>query len=380
MEKTIKYSIEEKLNSDLSKRINSDSLRNLPKENGLIDFCSNDYLGFAKSCDVAIKIMNSGSSGSRLISGNSDLYERTEKLVTEFHNGEAGLIFNSGYDANLGFFSTIPQRGDTIIYDSLIHASIRDGVRLSNAKSFSFLHNNLTDLKNKIKKAEGNIFVVVESVYSMDGDEAPLEEICEICEDGDHHLFVDEAHSTGVFGNRGEGKLVKLGLEKKVFARLHTFGKAIGCHGAIIVGSHLLRNYLINFCRSFIYTTALPAHSLHSINNCYAKLWNGYSGIEVLKSRIEYFKGQVKNTDLFNRMMLNQSPIQCIIIKGNDKVKYVSSELAKEGFNVKPILYPTVPEEKERLRICIHTFNTEAEIKKLVKTIELKIKEFEQTI
>src|SRR5207249_2240995 len=156
-------------------------------------------------------------------------------------------IFNSGYDANTGLLSCVPLRGDTIIYDYLSHASIRDGIRLSLALSFSFRHNDLEDLEKKLKMASGNIFVVTESVFSMDGDKAPLQQLINLCQQYHANVIVDEAHATGVIGNKGEGLVQALGLQKKCFARVHTFGKACGVHGAIILGTGILRHYLINF-------------------------------------------------------------------------------------------------------------------------------------
>ena len=161
-------------------------LRKLSTRNRLIDFCSNDYLGFAGSAELKEIIDNNvptgkhftGSTGSRLITGNSEYAEELEKFIAEYHNTEAGLIFNSGYDANIGLFSSVPKRGDTVIYDELIHASIRDGVRLCKADAFAFRHNDLTHLEKRINGAKGNIFVSVESVYSMRSEERRVGKEC----------------------------------------------------------------------------------------------------------------------------------------------------------------------------------------------------------
>jgi len=152
--------------------------------------------------------------------------------------------------------------GDTIIYDELVHASIHDGIRLSKVQSFPFRHNDLNHLEERLKITSGVIYIAVESVYSMDGDFSPLIEIAELCEKHSANLIVDEAHATGFFGSQGVGRIVELGLQEKVFARMHTFGKAMGCHGSIVLGSEILREYLVNFARAFIYTTALTFHSL----------------------------------------------------------------------------------------------------------------------
>ena len=252
----------------LDTRQENGSLRSLSPQNERIDFSSNDYLGFAKNPiifkqvqeDLDSYLPNNGSTGSRLLSGNFDFHEALESQMAAFFNAEAALLFNSGYDANIGLLSSVPQRGDCIFYDENSHASIRDGIRLSHAKSYRFKHNDLDDLRQKIEKTgTGNQgYLVVESIYSMDGDAAPLSGFAEISKAYDLNLIVDEAHSTGVYGSEGQGMVNDLGLSALVFARIYTFGKALGCHGAAIVGDALLIQFLINFARSFIYTTAMP--------------------------------------------------------------------------------------------------------------------------
>ncbi|HLK28560.1 MAG TPA: aminotransferase class I/II-fold pyridoxal phosphate-dependent enzyme, partial [Puia sp.] len=248
---------EDFLHKKLNERKEQNAFRQLRLPDHKIDFCSNDYLGIVKNnliiwnqtenCKLKTENLRHGSTGSRLLTGNYPLIEETEKLIAKFHEAPSGLIFNSGYDANVGLLSCVPQRGDTIIYDYLSHASIRDGIRLSFAESFSFAHNRLDDLEKKLKVSKGNVFVVTESVFSMDGDCAPLNEIVSLCEKYNAHLILDEAHATGVVGEKGEGLAQHLGLHEKFFARMHTFGKAVGCHGAIVLGSKTLHDYLINF-------------------------------------------------------------------------------------------------------------------------------------
>ncbi len=376
--------IEEKLRHALDEREHSHSLRRLPvpssgtPENVLVDFCSNDYLGFSRSEMLRERIRQAekefsdagvGSTGSRLISGNSRFCEELEDRIAKFHHAKAGLIFNSGYDANLGIFSSIPQRTDTILFDQLAHASIRDGIRLSFAHAFPFKHNDVEDFKKRLEMATGNIFVAVESIYSMDGDAAPLIEISELCVRHGANLIVDEAHATGIFGEKGAGKVIGLGLEDVTFARLYTFGKALGSHGAIVIGSPTLRSYLINYARSFIYTTALPFHSLLSIKCAYNLLESNSDELVELKNRILYFKEKI-NPDLRRQMIESDSAIQCVIIPGNENVKSVAQEIQQAGFDVRPILHPTVPRGSERIRICLHAFNTEEEIDGMVKTFE----------
>lgn len=361
------------INERIGKSKSENAFRTLKHNNHFIDFCSNDYLGFAK--EVAIHQINNntelvqfGATGSRLISGNYKLTEETETFLAHFYKAKAALIFNSGYNANIGLFQCLPQRNDTIIYDEFIHASIRDGLRLSNAAHFSFTHNNLAALEQKLSNAKGLVYVVVESVYSMDGDFAPLTEIVAICKKYNAALIVDEAHAVGIFGN-GKGLVSELGLENDIFARIVTFGKAFGVHGAAILGSNELRDYLINFSRAFIYTTALPLHSIVSIKNAHEFLLQNLNRINQLKELINYLRSLTSN--IKHQTLNSYSPIQCIIIPGNNEVKAMADKLQQSGFDVRPILSPTVPKGQERLRICLHSFNTKEEVNNLLNTLKI---------
>ncbi|MBV6485696.1 MAG: 8-amino-7-oxononanoate synthase [Flavobacteriales bacterium] len=354
------------LQQQIDKRKQENAFRELKDNNHLIDFCSNDYLGFAK--ETAIHQTNQqlesyGATGSRLISGNHTITEETEDYLANFYRSEAALIFNSGYSANVGLFQCLPQRTDTIIYDEYIHASIRDGIKLCNAKHFAFEHNNLAALEEKLSLASSLVYVVVESIYSMDGDAAPLVEIAKICKQYHAALIVDEAHAAGIYG-KGLGLVAELNLENDVFARIITFGKAYGCHGAAVLGSKILRNYLINYSRAFIYTTALPLPSILAIKNAHEFLLKNLNRIDELKALIAYFKNSSPSTH--NSSPISSSAIQCIIIPGNNEVKKVAENIQKNGFDVRPILSPTVPKGKERLRICLHSFNTKDEIDRLI--------------
>jgi 8-amino-7-oxononanoate synthase len=356
----------------LSSRKSENAFRELKFNENLIDFCSNDYLGLAseKGIHVLDSVDQYGSTGSRLISGNYKQTIDVESYLADFYKAESGLIFNSGYNANVGLFSCIAHRNDTIIYDELIHASIRDGIKLSNANSFSFKHSDVDALARKIKKAKGNIYVAVESIYSMDGDEAPLVEIIELCKKYDAALIVDEAHATGVFGYKGEGLVVVNGLENDVFARVVTFGKAFGCHGAIVLGNKLLRDYLINYSRAFIYTTALPLSAIITIKNAHLFLEKNIDRAERLKMLIGHFKLRITNCSL--PVINSNSAIQCIVIPGNNEVRSLAENVQNRGYDVRPILSPTVPKGEERLRICLHSYNTTDQIDDLVSLIEDK--------
>ena len=229
----------DKLQKKIEGRIENDSYRELLPCSERIDFSSNDYLGFSKNKNISKQVHISldrivnlnGSTGSRLITGNHSIYEAVESELADFFGTSDALLFNSGYDANLGLFASVPQHGDVILFDEFCHASIRDGIKLSNAKSFSFKHNNLGDLQKKYANTSnhnGNTFLAVESIYSMDGDQAPLIELVEFCQENQIYLIVDEAHATGIFGNSGRGLVSQLKLGEQVFARVHTFGKSFG--------------------------------------------------------------------------------------------------------------------------------------------------------
>lgn len=316
-----------------------------------------------------------GSTGSRLISGTHALHIEVENQLAHFHNAESALLFNSGYDANLGLFSAILQKGDIVLFDELAHASIRDGLQMSLAKAYKFKHNDLEHLENLLEKfASKNqtIYISVESIYSMDGDKADLKSIVSLCKKHQAFLIVDEAHSNGVYGTKGNGLVCELGLEDFVFARVHTFGKALGCHGAVVLGSKELRAYLINFSRAFIYTTAIPLHSVLTIKYAYEELLNTKQ-IEQLKKNIQLFKNLILTHHLSDKFIPSDSAIHCCVISGNDSVKAASQTLNKKGFQIKPILSPTVKKGEERIRICLHSYNTETEITALVFSLKALI-------
>jgi len=362
------------LQKKIDERKNQNAYRQLRLTDHKIDFCSNDYLGIVKNNLInqasvngrpALGIFKHGSTGSRLLTGNCELIEQTEKMISKFHDAEAGLIFNSGYDANVGLLSSVPQRGDTVIYDYLSHASIRDGIRLSFANSFSFIHNHLDDLEKKLKIAKGNIFVVTESVFSMDGDFAPLAEMTGLCEKYNANLIVDEAHATGVVGKKGEGLVQDLGLQKKCFARVHTFGKAVGCHGAVVLGSEMLRDYLINFSKTFIYTTALPESGIAVIKEAYRI----FPELNLERTHLQNLIAKFQNAAIHFKKLKSSTSIQVVIIPGNDAVKETAGFLQKNNFDVRPIVYPSVPKGSERLRIVLHSFNTIEEVVGLINLL-----------
>jgi len=268
-----------KLESALTSRDNRHIRRRLPDfltSELLIDFTSNDYLSLSTShllrnhflfkLSTAPHVL--GSAGSRLLV-NDPAHAQLEDRLHLFFATETALLFNSGFDANVGFFSCIPQKGDVIVYDEYVHASVHDGMHASRVDReclIPFAHNSvealrlaLTTARNRIENGQ-SVFVAVESLYSMDGTFAPLTEMVEVIDEifpaGNAYFIVDEAHSTGIYGPQGRGRVAMLGLENRVLARLHTFGKALAASGAVIVTNTVVRDYLLNYARPLIYTTS----------------------------------------------------------------------------------------------------------------------------
>ncbi|MDF4203540.1 aminotransferase class I/II-fold pyridoxal phosphate-dependent enzyme [Maribacter sp. SA7] len=375
-----------KLLSVLATRKKEDTFRTLNSIEGLIDFLSNDYLGFATNETLFSKtfqllltesVASNGSGGSRLLSGNHKLYIKLESLLASFYKSEAALVFNSGYDANMGLFSALPQRGDLVFYDEFVHASIREGIRMSHAKAYSFSHNSLSSLKERValniarnEYEDSAVYVVTESVFSMDGDTPDLKAFVKFTKANGYNFIVDEAHAVGILGKNGEGLIPQLGLEKDVFARTVTFGKAFGGHGASVLGAENLKDYLVNFAKPFIYTTALTPHTLATIITAHEYMGElGEDPKELLKGNIEFFKEQLGMHKIEQFFIPSDTAIQGCIVSGSKKAKLVSKKLIDKGFNIKAILAPTVPEGQERLRICLHSFNSKEEIGLLVKLL-----------
>ncbi|KAI9470840.1 MAG: aminotransferase [Benjaminiella poitrasii] len=383
--------IETQLETLLNRRRRIAKIRRLvvnPPE--AIDFSSNDFLGlshntvglFRTNYLAELERLPSllGSTGSRLLDGNSAYCEDLERQIAQFHCSPSALIFNSGFDANVSLFSTLPQRGDVVVYDALIHASVHEGMRMSRAgKCVSFRHSDVHDFERVLRDVREtcpgkNVFVAVESVYSMDGDIAPLCELVAIMrkywpnrENG--YLIIDEAHSTGVYGEHGRGIVSQLNLESETFARLHTFGKALASNGAAILGSETLRQYLINYARPLIYSTFMSFSSLASIKCAYELLEKGEM-IPVQKHvhRItQRFRNKIQLSS--GTLLPSSSPIQGIVLNGNEPVRALAGYLNSKGFIVKPICSPTVPIGQERVRICLHGHNTIEQVDNLVDEI-----------
>ena len=361
---------EEHISTKLTQRKSEHLFRTLQLDKFEVDFASNDYLGLGKSAVETNRLsMSSGSGGSRLLAGNSKEAETLEQYLSQAFSCEAALVFNSGYTANLSLFSCIPSRNDTVLFDDKIHASIRDGIRLSHCKAIAFKHNDCADLLKKARFAKGLVYVAVESVYSMDGDEAPLEDIHRNCADNGWHLIVDEAHALGVLGPQGKGLSIQLNDRSALFASILTFGKAVAYHGAAIFGSQQLKEYLINFARPFIYSTALPPHDYTIIKQHMERMLNAHREREKLHTLIDFWNSNVPEGDLCSR---NKGAIQIIRCTGNENVDHLAKILQSGGFGLRPVKSPTVKAGEERIRLILHSYNTVSDIERLL----LNMKEY----
>ncbi|KAH7009445.1 pyridoxal phosphate-dependent transferase [Microdochium trichocladiopsis] len=402
-----------------------------------VDFSSNSYLSLSLTPEIRqtyLELLKSvpdstplfGSGGSRLLDGNSPLSEDLEREVAAFHGAPTGLLFNSGFDANAGLFACLTQPGDVVVYDELAHASMHDGMRASRAAlCVPFRHNcvypeqvqrcqDSTTSKRKdgpkslretlhqllgsddeplsaaLRSGERNVFIAVEGVYSMDGDVAPLKDIVACIEHrlprGNGYLIVDEAHSTGIFGDQGRGLVCELGLEDKVFLRLHTFGKAMGSAGAIVLCSPVTREYLINYARTLVYTTALPTSCLASIKVTYAFLstpqfddvrqklrWlmrYTHSVLVAICARHTTQDDQPTSSDRLLIRVNPTPPTSPIIPLLTSQPRSLAAFCQQRGLVVRPIVAPTVPEGSERVRICLHAANTKEQVDRLGQAIE----------
>jgi len=360
------------LQQKLDERIQKGNLRTLKDASHLVDFVSNDYLGLSRNTGLSKRIKEridsegevlNGGTGSRLLSGNHRFYDIAENHLKQLFDAESVLIFNSGYYANQSLVSAVADKGDTILYDQLAHVCLKEGAWLSRAETVAFRHNDLEDLKARIQRAEGRVFVLTETVFSMDGDVSPLREMVEICEEFGAYLIVDEAHSTGVMGKSGAGMLVEMGIHNRIFARVYTFGKGMGVHGACVAGAKVLTDYLINFGRPFIYTTSLPPHSVIAIEESFRYLANHLELQVELQQKIDLFR------ELWPKSV-SETAIQPMMVGDNLKAREISKSLQESGFDVRPILSPTVQKGTERLRISLHVHNADEEIKALVDSMK----------
>lgn len=378
----------------LKARSTNGSLRTLETpsrhaDSAMHDFSSNDYLDLSHSSALRTLFMQHlnnasdlASTGSRLLSGNSILAHAIEEESMTFWNSKDALLCASGYEANVSLFATLPQINDTILFDELVHASVHVGMRASRSKrQLRWRHSDVLHLRDLLVlenqvNTQGNTFLAIESVYSMDGDVAPLDEILSIVREvrPSTYLIIDEAHATGVFGDHGRGLTHQLSHDKapEILARLHTLGKGASGTGAVILCDPLVKQYLLNYAKGLIYSTymSVPAlclalaslQLLQSQHNTLAKsrLWNNIMTFEALLNNMA-------PTNLLSWPARLSSPIVPII---TPQAVELSLYLRRSGYNVMPVRYPTVQRGKERLRICLRADIPELVLKGLVSEIE----------
>lgn len=332
----------------------------------LLNLSSNNYLGLADNQSITKKFLDStretysfGSASARLLTGTLPVYKELEELISYLFNKEKTLIFNSGYHGNVGINSSLASKGDVIFSDKLNHASIIDGMKLSQGKFFRYQHNDMESLERLLKRERDNFktaFIVSESVFSMDGDIADIEKLVELKEKYNCMLILDEAHAFGVFGAKGLGVCEKLNLMDKVDLIIGTFGKAIGSMGAFATGNKILIDYLTNKARSFIFSTALPP-----INIAFSK-W-------IIENELpKTYEKRRKMLELGQKLG-SQSHIIPVIIGNNKDTVDLCNILFHNGYFTLPIRPPTVPEGTSRLRLSLTTEIEFEDIEKLVEII-----------
>lgn len=336
----------------------------------LLNLSSNNYLNFADNKQITEEFLNSagaeysfGSASARLLTGTLPVYSELEKLLSDLYGKESALIYNSGYHANVGISSALNQKGDVIFSDKLNHASIIDGMKLSDGKFFRFPHNNMEALEKLLireRKNYKNAFIITESVFSMDGDIEDLKKIIELKKKYNCNLIIDEAHAFGVFGEKGLGVAEELGIINDVDLIVGTFGKAVGSMGAFVVGSKVLIDFLINKSRSFIFSTALPP-----VNIAFTK-W-------IIENKFPLVKVKRKRMLSIAKKFGSDSHIIPVIVGENKDTVDLCEVLFHNGYFTLPIRPPTVPAGTSRLRLSLTCEIEETELELLMENINEKL-------
>jgi len=342
----------------------------------VINFSSNNYLGIAnhpalgEAAKAAIDRYGCGTGASRLISGNMTLHEELESKVAEFKGTEAALVFNSGFQVNTGVISTLVGKGDAVFSDTFNHASIIDGCRLSLAKAAVYAHLDMNQLEHELKQSQSvrRRLIVTESLFSMDGDEAPLADIVDLAERYDAMVMVDEAHATGVYAPNGAGLVAKMGLGDRVLVQMGTLGKALGGFGAYIAGSKALRELLINRCRSFIFTTALPPAVMAMAIAAIELVEREPQRRQALRGNSAALRGGLRGLGY----LLGDSGRQILPLMVGDanRCMDLSQRLLERGVFAHGIRPPTVPPGTSRLRITLMATHTDEQLRQALMAFE----------
>lgn len=340
-----------------------------------LDFCSNDYLGLASdprpaaAATKALREYGAGSGAAHLITGHSPLHDELEQALADFTGRPRALLFSTGYMANIGIAQALAGRGDSILEDRLNHASLLDGALASRAKLIRYRHNDADDLGRRLEPARGRRLVMTDSVFSMDGDIAPLAELAEQCRTHDAWLMVDEAHGLGVCGPGGRGAAAAAGLgHAEVPILMGTLGKALGGFGAFIAGSETLIEYLIQHARSYVYTTATPpamaAAVLEALTISREEAWRR----EKLAELIALFRSEAEQAGL--DLMPSETPIQPLVLGEASRAVALSRALEAAGYLLQAIRPPTVPEGTARLRITLTAAHSADDVRGLVSVLQ----------
>lgn len=368
--------VAERLRRELAELERRSELRTLEVAPDL-DFSSNDYLGLSVDPRlkqaVATALAGSGpaaATGSRLLSGHSERWTELESDFACWIGAEAALFFTSGYLANVGLLAAVLSPEDTVFSDSANHASLIDGIRLSKARRVVFPHLDLNFLEDALRRepATGARFIVVESVFSMDGDRAPLADLAALAERHGAELIVDEAHAAGVFGPGGRGAVAEAGLAGRVFATICTCGKALASSGALVCGSETLRQFLINRARTFIFSTALPPYFSAHVRAGWELAARADAGRARLFANAELLRGELRARDFDLRG--SESQIVPVVLGENERAVAVAEQLRARGFGVRAIRPPTVPPGTARLRLSVTARHDEALLRELAAAIE----------
>lgn len=338
------------------------------------DFSSNDYLGYGARIFADTQPLPRGATASRLLRGHHPIWDIVEDRLARWHGAETALVFNSGYVANEGLLSTLIEPGDWVASDQFNHASLIDGLRLSKTEKVIYPHADVAALEDGLRAvrqsspANRTLFVVTESLFSMEGDVAPLAEIADVAERYGANLIVDEAHTTGCFGPQGSGLVDDLGLRSRVLATMHTGGKALGVVGAYVVGSRLMKEYLVNRCRHLIFATALPPQVGKWWKEALDRVWHDDDGRRRLHALAASFREEL------TKQGVTAGGDQFIvpILMGADATAVAAAhQLQAAGFDVRAIRPPTVPPGTSRLRISIHADHDASVLAALANAIAL---------
>ena len=335
-------------------------------------FCTNNYLGLThhpeviKAAKEAVDEYGAGSGAARLISGHNSLYVQLETSLARFKQTEVALVFPTGYTTNIGVISALVGRKDAIFCDKLAHASIIDGCLLSGAKFFRYRHNDLDHLERQLKNASSyrRRLIVTEGVFSMDGDLAPLPALSALAEKYDAILLVDDAHGTGVMGEKGRGTVFYYGLKSERIIQIATLSKAISALGGFVAGSRLLIDYLVNKARPFIFTTALPPAVVATAQKAVEVMENEPIHWQRLRENIAFLREGLRALGL--KLPPYLTPIIPLIVGEPKTALNLSQRLLKEGFFIPAIRPPTVPRGKARLRITVSAAHTKEEMEMLL--------------